>query len=544
MFTFFQAVQRHRATILECLKDPDVSIKRRAMELSFALMNPQNFKIMAKELIAFLQTAEPVFKSECSSGMLTATDRHAPGPGKRCQIDTLLDVLKAAGNYVRDDVIFNTIQLVSETTDLQPYVVHEAWKAIRDTENCTEKQPLTQVACWCIGEYGASLLDGVSIEGETLTVTEDEVIEVYQKIVWAKHMSLVTKQYAIMSVTKLSTRFPTSTPKIQEIIDAFGCHLEIDLQQRGVEFSQLFRKHDGMRSALLEPMPPMERDTSMSGNANDNNSAVNVNGASQQEESNLLGNDLADLNLGLSIIGSTAGSGGTPGAANEMSLLDLIDSSGGGGAPNPASTTSSFNNAANNNKGQDSLLDLLGDLDMSGTPSITTNGGDNNPTNVKNMSNLLDGLSATTTTTSTVPASSNSLVDDIFNNVNNSNSSSIPNLIGYHKNGVKINFSFDRPTPEGRIVMHLNIVNEDMSTPASEFSLQAAVPKSMKLDLSPPSGTTLAANGGAITQMLEVKNPNKAVLKMRLKVSFSRGGLPVQDQAEVSNFPPALTASL
>ena len=92
--------------------------------------------------------------------------------------------------------------------------------------------------------------------------------------------------------------------------------------------------------------------------------------------------------------------------------------------------------------------------------------------------------------------------------------------------------------------MHLNIVNEDMSTPASEFSLQAAVPKSMKLDLSPPSGTTLAANGGAITQMLEVKNPNKAVLKMRLKVSFSRGGLPVQDQAEVSNFPPALTASL
>ena len=44
---------------------------------------------------------------------------------------------------------------------------------------------------------------------------------------------------------------------------AFGSHLEIDLQQRGVEFSQLFRKHNAMRTALLEPMPPMERDTTM-----------------------------------------------------------------------------------------------------------------------------------------------------------------------------------------------------------------------------------------------------------------------------------------
>ena len=87
-----QAVQRHRATILDCLKDPDVSIKRRAMELSFALINQQNFKIMTKELITFLQTADHVFKSECSSGMVIAAERYAPG--KKCHIDTLFDVLK------------------------------------------------------------------------------------------------------------------------------------------------------------------------------------------------------------------------------------------------------------------------------------------------------------------------------------------------------------------------------------------------------------------------------------------------------------------
>ena len=32
--------------------------------------------------------------------MLSAVDRYAPGPGKKCAIDTLFDVLKAAGTII------------------------------------------------------------------------------------------------------------------------------------------------------------------------------------------------------------------------------------------------------------------------------------------------------------------------------------------------------------------------------------------------------------------------------------------------------------
>ena len=78
------------------------------MELCFALTNQQNFKTMSKELITFLSTAEPEFKAQCSSSMVTCAERYAPS--KRCHVDTLLDVLKTAGNYVRDDVTFSTIQ--------------------------------------------------------------------------------------------------------------------------------------------------------------------------------------------------------------------------------------------------------------------------------------------------------------------------------------------------------------------------------------------------------------------------------------------------
>lgn len=61
-----------------------------------------------------------------------------------------------AGNYIRDDVVSCTIQLISESTAQQAYIVCQLWQALeRDT---SDRQPLTQIATWCIGEYGDLLL--------------------------------------------------------------------------------------------------------------------------------------------------------------------------------------------------------------------------------------------------------------------------------------------------------------------------------------------------------------------------------------------------
>ena len=119
---------------------------------------------------------------------------------------------------------------------------------------------------------------------------------------------------------------------------------------------------------------------------------------------------------------------------------------------------------------------------------------------------------------------------------------SIPNMVGYNNNDISITFQFDRPSPSGSLVnMNLNIVNM-ASIPASDFVLQAAVPKSMQLEMLPASSTDIPANGtGSINLTLKVNNPSLAALKMRLKLSFNRGGQSIQDATQVSNFPPELT---
>lgn len=162
------AVQRHRTTILECLKDPDVSIRRRAMELSFALINAQNIRTMVKELLIFLEKADNEFKGQCSSGMILAAERYAPTI--RWHLDTQLSVLIAVGNYLRDDVVSSTIQLISSSpVPEQSYIAGKLWDSLLVPNNCEDKQPLLQVAVWAIGEYGELFMYDNLNEGKFFT---------------------------------------------------------------------------------------------------------------------------------------------------------------------------------------------------------------------------------------------------------------------------------------------------------------------------------------------------------------------------------------
>lgn len=86
------AVQRHRNTILDCLRDGDISIRRRALELSYALINEQNVRVLIRELLAFLEVADNEFKLGMTTQISLAAERFAPN--KRWHIDTFLRVLK------------------------------------------------------------------------------------------------------------------------------------------------------------------------------------------------------------------------------------------------------------------------------------------------------------------------------------------------------------------------------------------------------------------------------------------------------------------
>ncbi|XP_058453216.1 AP-1 complex subunit gamma-1 isoform X2 [Malaya genurostris] len=567
------AVQRHRSTILECLKDPDVSIRRRAMELSFALINSQNIRAMSKELLIFLEKADAEFKAQCSSRMVHVAERYATSI--RWRLDTLLSVLIAAGNYVRDDVTSSTIQLIlNSPPEEQAYIGLRLWDSLHNITNSFEdKQPLLQVAVWTIGEYGDLLLSSERLEDVEIPA-ESELVELYQKLLWGTPVSTTSKQYALISLAKLSTRIQSKEEetKAKQIIEAFGTHLHIDLQQRGVEFSQLFRDYSHLRPALLEKMPKIQKSLA---NGTDN-------GGIYDEHSNSI--DLIESGGDeLEISGFVSGNN-TKVGTDSSALLDLL-----GGSDDPTegiglvttpnsiiSTTVNGKTSATGTSNNQDLLDLLGGLDMpvstppAAIPPISGVGLDLNSlndnsikmTNVTSavvtgsssfgtLDNLLNSNLASPTTTAipagniVSPMGSGGLINNLGAGTNifsdfstfNNNEEHSKTLTALDKNGLLVQLLAKQSGGCLQIIM--TAVNNSLTT-LEQYLFQAAVPRSFSLQMLSPSGSTLPP-GGTITQEMRISSTAKATLRMRLRISYQCDGSPVLEQTEVSGFPEEQT---
>jgi AP-1 complex subunit gamma-1 len=460
------AVQRHRNTILECLRDPDISIRRRALDLSFTLINESNVRILIRELLAFLEVADNEFKPTMTSQIGIAADRYAPN--KRWHVDTMLRVLSLAGNYVKEQIMSSFIRLVATTPELQTYAVQKLYMNLK--KDITQES-LTQAGSWCIGEYADSLLRGGQYEEEELVqeVKEGEIIDLFSTILNSSYASQVTTEYIVTALIKLSTRLsdPSQIERVRRLIQLHQTSLDVEVQQRAVEYGNLFA-YDEIRRGVLEKMPPPQI----------------------KESSRVLGEATAK----------------TKKATNRKSKL-----------------------VAKPSTDQD-LLDLMGDVTGSSELASPTNGG---TTNTDLLADILGGTTSPPPQNAGSPAPQGSNVSSIMDLFSQGPSvspapapaaapaSSGLDILGgmgtpppqpqappapaglpcYDANGVNVTLQLQR-NAEGAVQVTGRFRNSS-GAPISNAGLQAAVPKSQKLQLLSISNTDIPP-GGEATQLMRI----------------------------------------
>ncbi|EJK75008.1 hypothetical protein THAOC_03279, partial [Thalassiosira oceanica] len=267
--TAASALQRHRTTVVDCLKDPDISIRQRALELIYHLVNPSNVQDLTAELLNYLVLCPREHRSDICTRVLRVVDSY--GPDDRWRVDSLVTMLTIAGRECGTDVQSATAAYVgSSGPDVRAYASHRLLKAVRDDDG--GQVGLLNVGVWCVGEYGDLLLepysyvpapvasDGDDAVPDPVTVSfmaldPASVVSTVERVVRRHTCPEGVKQRALTCFVKLRERFAgradeATLDRLTKLVEEHGGSHCLELQLRSVEYGALINATKGVSVRL------------------------------------------------------------------------------------------------------------------------------------------------------------------------------------------------------------------------------------------------------------------------------------------------------
>lgn len=573
------ALQRHRTTVVDCLKDPDVSIRQRALELIYHLVNYENVENLTAELLNYLVMCPREHRSDICDRILRVVDRFSPDD--RWRVDTLITMLTIAGRETSREVQSATIVYISRSAqDIQSYATHKLVKAIRDDDGT--QLGLLNVGVWCIGEFGDLVLqsytyippssagalgevddaaNGTSPSTISFMGLEPNAVVNLVEDVMARHSCpQEVKERSLTCFAKLSDRFANNgdaaaLQRLEKHIQKNKTSHSLEMQLRACEYDALLMACKG----ILPPKSAVEGD--MFGVSDGAVISPAIISAAKDALARMPVVDLKVLQKKKQAADFYDDMDGdmsakpAPAAKKGGDLLDLEDIFGGS-APAPAATQ---HNGNANALAPSSDIDLLSDIFSAPAVSapIAPAGGfdpfSGMPGPVAPSPaapiNPMDLFGAPPAPVQAAPSGGVDMFGaaPTFPMATPAPMAAAPaaavKVQAFSHQGLSVEFECTKPDTWNKQKSTLVATfNNSTDAPLHGLSMQCAVPKYVTMDMQPPTSTTVPQSGGnakAVTQTIVVTNSMMGTknLMLKLKVGFTSKGTKIDHMATASGFP-------
>eukprot|EP00934_Nitzschia_sp_Nitz4_P008342 Nitzschia sp. Nitz4//scaffold55_size114948//11408//14736//NITZ4_003882-RA/size114948-snap-gene-0.166-mRNA-1//1//CDS//3329554473//8332//frame0 len=242
-----ESIKKHQATVLVSLKDADISVRRRALDLLFVMCDTDNAERIVDELVAHLVMADAAIREEMVLKIAILAEKYATD--LRWYVDTILKLISISGDYVSDAIWHRVVQIVTNHPqgDLQAYTAATLLVAA-SPRRCHETA--VRIASYVLGEFGFLVAERPGMSGE------EQFRILHQH--WATS-DAQTRAILVSTYAKLANLYEECRPLVAPVFARCKNSVDVEIQQRSGEYS-------AMREAfspeavedLLREMPPFE----------------------------------------------------------------------------------------------------------------------------------------------------------------------------------------------------------------------------------------------------------------------------------------------
>ncbi|KAK6158573.1 hypothetical protein DH2020_005887 [Rehmannia glutinosa] len=271
-----EIAEQHQLAVIDCLEDPDDTLKRKTFELLYKMTKSSNVEVIVDRMIEYMiSISDSHYKTEIASRCVELAEQFAPS--NQWFIQTMNKVFEHAGDLVNAKVAHNLMRLIAEgfgeddnTADSQlrssatlkeKFAVQHAGLGHEKSSERVEsylrimgepKLPsaFLQVICWVLGEYGTA--DGKYsasyITGKLCDVAEahpeDDTVKAYA----------VTALMKIYSFEIAAGRTVDILSECQSLIEEMLASHSTDLQQRAYELQAILN----LDAQVVEKIMPVD----------------------------------------------------------------------------------------------------------------------------------------------------------------------------------------------------------------------------------------------------------------------------------------------
>jgi hypothetical protein len=239
-------IRTHQTTILASLKDADVSLRKRALDLLFAICDKSNCEDIVDELMSMLQLEGLGMREELVLKVAILAEKYAPD--LQWYVDTVMKLVSYAGAFVTDDIWFRIVQIITNNDDLQDYAASRALLHIQDPEL---HENGVKLMGYVLGEFAYKITDA--------TVAPEAIYGALKTKY--KQVGAATRALLLTAFCKMANTYPELKQAIDdEVLRARtnAASLDTEVQQRASEYLHLAAQNEDFVEAVLNVMPRYE----------------------------------------------------------------------------------------------------------------------------------------------------------------------------------------------------------------------------------------------------------------------------------------------
>ncbi|KAJ3416710.1 hypothetical protein HDV05_000540 [Chytridiales sp. JEL 0842] len=236
------ALRVHKDTVLASLRDKDISVRRRALDLLYSMCDQTNAREIVAELLQYLIIADYAIREEMVLKIAILTEKFAMEYS--WYVDVILQLVTVAGDHVFDDIWYRVIQIIVNNDELQQYAAKTLLEALKQP-SCHETT--VKVAGYALGEFGHLI---ANMPG---CYPIDQFAALHSKF---GICSTPTKCILFTTYLKFINLFPEVKSEIMAVFETHRTVLNIELQQRASEYYAIASMEtDDLLQTICEEMP-------------------------------------------------------------------------------------------------------------------------------------------------------------------------------------------------------------------------------------------------------------------------------------------------